>query len=138
MSLLALAKFRAQFIQYTRGAGQVGAADFQPLELGQKIAACQRRQPLQIILNPIGLNHGMRFPHLIVSAIARRAQALPRARAAKQPRKAGRRKFRNKFSARETTVRRVFVTPKRDKIHAAGVTTPRVRHRSPLLRSILF
>jgi len=49
------------------------------------------------------------FRNLIVSAIARRAQALPRARAAKQPRKAGRRKFRNKFSARKTTVRRVFV-----------------------------
>jgi hypothetical protein len=62
MSMLALAKFRAQFFQYTPGVGQFGAADFQPLEFGQKIVACHGRQPLQIILNPIGLHHGMRFP----------------------------------------------------------------------------
>jgi hypothetical protein len=51
------------------------------------------------------------FRNLIVSAIAHRTQVLSRAGAGKQPRKAGRRKFRSKFSARETTVRRVYVTP---------------------------
>ncbi len=58
MGLVALAKLRAQFFQYSLGAGQFGTADFQPLEFGQKIAACQRRQPLQIILNPVGMYHG--------------------------------------------------------------------------------
>jgi hypothetical protein len=51
------------------------------------------------------------FHNLIVSALARRTQALSRVRAGKQSRKAGRRKFRSKFSARETTVRRVYLTP---------------------------
>lgn len=55
--LLALAKFRAQFFQKRRGAGYFIAADFQPLEFGEKIAARLRGQPLQIIFNPIGLHH---------------------------------------------------------------------------------
>ena len=78
MGLLALAKLRAQFFEYGPGATQLGTADLQPLELGQKIAACQRRQPLQIILNPVGLYHGAQL-----SAIARRAQALSRIRGAR-------------------------------------------------------
>jgi hypothetical protein len=53
------------------------------------------------------MHHGSDFRNLIVSAIARRTRALSRARAGKQPRKAGRRKSRSKFSARETTVRRL-------------------------------
>src|ERR1700694_3208923 len=53
------------------------------------------------------------FRNLIVSALARRTRALSRVRAGKLSRKAGRRKFRSKFSARETTVRRVYVTPER-------------------------
>src|SRR5882724_2170559 len=51
------------------------------------------------------------FRNLIVSAFARRTQALSRVRAGEQSRKAGRRKFRSKFSARETTVRGVYVIP---------------------------
>jgi hypothetical protein len=51
------------------------------------------------------------FRNPIVSAFAGRTQALSRARAGEQSRKAGRRKFRSKFSARETTVRRAYVTP---------------------------
>jgi hypothetical protein len=46
------AEFRAQSGQDIRGAGYFAAADFQPLELDQKVAACQRHQPLQILLNP--------------------------------------------------------------------------------------
>ncbi len=48
------AEFRAQSGQDIHGAGYFAAADFQPLELDQKVAARQRRQPLQILLNPIG------------------------------------------------------------------------------------
>ena len=50
-----LAEFRAQLFQNRRRAGHRGAASFQPLKLGEKIAARQRRQSLQIILNPVGL-----------------------------------------------------------------------------------
>jgi hypothetical protein len=53
------------------------------------------------------------FRNLIVSALARRMQALSRVRAGKQSRKTGRRKFRSKFSASENTVRRVYVTPEK-------------------------
>jgi hypothetical protein len=53
------------------------------------------------------------FRNLIVSVLARRTQALSRVRAGKQSRKAARRKFKNKFSARETTVRRVYVPPEK-------------------------
>jgi hypothetical protein len=53
------------------------------------------------------------FRNLIVSVLARCTQALSRVRAGGQSRKAGRRKFRSKFSARETTVRRVYVTPEK-------------------------
>jgi hypothetical protein len=53
------------------------------------------------------------FRNLIVSALARRTQASSRVRAGKQSRKAGRRKFKNKFGARETTVRRVYVPPEK-------------------------
>ncbi len=51
------------------------------------------------------------FRNPIVSAFAGRTQALSRARAGEQSRKAGRRKFRSKFSVRENTVRGVYVTP---------------------------
>src|SRR5260221_9706061 len=57
LSGLIAAEFSAQGGQELFGAGQFGAAGFQPLELGQKTAARQRRQLLQIFLNPIGLYH---------------------------------------------------------------------------------
>jgi hypothetical protein len=52
--------------------------------------------------------------------LARRTQALSRVRAGKQSRKAGRRKFRSKFSARETTVRRVYLTSEEGAIDDAA------------------
>src|SRR5882724_13587661 len=57
------------------------------------------------------------FRNLIVSVLAGRTQALSRVRAGKQSRKAGRRKFRSKFSARENTVRRVYVIPEKGTHH---------------------
>jgi hypothetical protein len=64
------------------------------------------------------------FRNLIVSVLARRTQALSRVRAGKQSRKAGRRKFRSKFSARETTVRLVYMTPEE-----GPMTMRRMAHR---------
>ena len=60
------------------------------------------------------------FRNLIVSVLARRTQALSQVRAGKQSRKAGRRKFRSKFSARETTVRRVYLTSEEGTIDDAA------------------
>jgi hypothetical protein len=54
-----LAEFRAQLAQDLRGTGHFVAAAFQPLKLGQEAAARQRRQSLQVILDPIGLHHYM-------------------------------------------------------------------------------
>jgi hypothetical protein len=49
------------------------AANFQPLELGQQVAARRRCQALQIVLNPIGLKHGTPFPQFgLASTIAYR------------------------------------------------------------------
>jgi hypothetical protein len=61
---LGLAKLRAQFFEKRCGARHFIAADFQPLELGEKVAACQRGQPLQIILNPVGRRHCLQFSGL--------------------------------------------------------------------------
>ncbi len=61
---LALAKLRAQFFQDSRGARYFGAADFEPLKLGQQVAARRRRQPLQVILNLVGPYHGKQFPKI--------------------------------------------------------------------------
>ena len=60
--LSAGAKLRAQFLQHRRGTGNFGIADFQPLELDQKVAARQRCQPPQKISNPINQLHGTQFP----------------------------------------------------------------------------
>src|SRR6267154_2459176 len=62
LGLLTLAKLRAQFFQDSRGARYFGTADFQPLNLGQQVVARRRRQPLQVLLNPVGLYQGTQFP----------------------------------------------------------------------------
>src|SRR5260370_8578824 len=99
-----LGEFRAQYGQDLCGAGHFAAADFQPLELGQKVAARQRRQSLQVIANPIALYHAAQYPQFYpVSTIGPPVPALSRAHANMDPRKADRRKLRGKCNSRETT-----------------------------------
>ena len=60
--LSAGAKLRAQFLQDRGGTRNLGIADFQPFEFGQKVAARQRRQPSQKLSNSIDQQHGSQFP----------------------------------------------------------------------------
>jgi hypothetical protein len=61
MRFLTLAKLRAQAFQERRCAWYVGAAGFQAFKLDEKATTRLRRQPLQIVTNPIGLIHDTRF-----------------------------------------------------------------------------
>jgi hypothetical protein len=71
-----LAEFSAQHGDDIRGARYLGAAVFQPLELGQKIGARQRLQPLQIILDRIRPFHCTKSSRKLIGITrARRAQA---------------------------------------------------------------
>src|SRR5450755_4312319 len=104
LELLALAKLRAQFFQDRRGPRDFSAADFQPLKLGQQVAARRRRQPLQVFLNLVGPHHGKQFPQFKWrSAIARRAGTHRRPLVEMEPRKAVLRKLQIKSSTREMT-----------------------------------
>ena len=60
LNRLIRSEFRAQRGQDLFAARHFLAAGFQPLELGQKIAARRRRQLLQILVNPAGLYHRKR------------------------------------------------------------------------------
>src|SRR6266481_7247570 len=98
--LSAPAKFRAQFVQHRRGAGDRGAADFQPFELGEKAAARLRGQMPQVLSDLIALRHDtrVRFP-------ARLLRALQHTGHEKAASKSDRRKRTGKFSPRATTDR---------------------------------
>src|SRR6202165_171824 len=50
-------KFGAQLFQESRRARDFGSAELKPLKLGQQIAARERRQSLQIFLEPVDLYH---------------------------------------------------------------------------------
>jgi hypothetical protein len=52
-----LAELGTQFLQHRRRAWNFGAADFQPLKLGEKTAARQRRQPMQKLLDLVAQGH---------------------------------------------------------------------------------
>src|SRR5258708_9612697 len=56
------AEFSAQPGEEFGGAGYLRAAALQPLEFSQKVAARQRRQPLQIILYRIRPHHCPKLP----------------------------------------------------------------------------
>jgi len=50
-------EFRAQPVQNLSRPGYLGATDFQPLKLGQKVATRHRRQPLQKFLDRVSRCH---------------------------------------------------------------------------------
>src|SRR5258708_15756835 len=74
-----LAEFSAQPGEEFGGAGYLRAAALQPLEFSQKVAARQRRQPLQIILYRIPPHHCPKLParvSLSTGPVARRREWL--------------------------------------------------------------
>jgi len=100
MGLLALAKFARIFPESPRNRCIDAPQTSSRLELGQQVAAPDA-SAAEIIDHPVGMHHGERFPQSDCVVLARRTQALPRVRTGSQSRKAGRRKFRSMFSARD-------------------------------------
>src|SRR6202008_325878 len=61
LGLTVLAKLRAQGLEQGGAARHLDAAKLQPLKFIEQIAARLWRQSLQVVCDPVGLQHGTQF-----------------------------------------------------------------------------